>query len=148
MRLHNLLVFDDIISGTSSTWYSRSDLQRAVGNAEAWAVQACVTNVSGFLPALTVLSEHSCDSLHWAATSATEINGVLIAEGGSYAGTSGWLLIPATFVRFKITLGGLSPECRLELTVTGRGHGQSATSGAIGAATPALAPAPPYLAPR
>jgi hypothetical protein len=72
---------------------------------------------------------------------------VLIAEGGSYAGTSGWLLIPATFVRFKITLGGSSPECRLELTVTGRGHGQSATRHAMGAA-PALAPAPPYLAPR
>lgn len=151
MRILNLLVFDEIISGTTSTWYSREDLNRILGMAEAFAVQAYVTNVSGTFPALTVASQHSSDGQNWAATNATEINAILFVEGGTYAGTSGAFLVPGAHLRFKITLGGTAPHCRLKLYFTGRGHGADASAGAgaplTAARTPPTGATPPGKGP-
>lgn len=122
MRTATYLVFDNVISGTVTTWYSAAEFNRLVGRADFFAVQTYVTNVSGTSPTLTVTSDMSADSQNWVATGVTEIsaqaiNSVPSASGSNNGQTSSYL---AANVRFKITLGGTTPACRLKLYVTTR----------------------------
>src|SRR5690242_14120879 len=113
MRIASILVFDNIISGTTTTWYSGTQFQRTVGMASWCALQTYATGVGGTTPTLSVASETSTDSVTWIATGNTEINGQLISTAPSAAGQ----LLPGygnnylglgAFVRFKIWLGAAS----------------------------------------
>lgn len=122
MRLTNIDIFDEVLTGSGTTWYTPTRLNDTLGAADAFAVQATTTLVSGTLPTLTVQAQHSSDDQNWLATPSAEIS-TGIAEGGSYVGaqtvSSVGLLAN---VRFAITLGGTSPQCRLKLSFTGRVH--------------------------
>ena len=54
-------VFDEIITGTTSTWYTSSQFYEAVGASDTWSIHACASFVSGTNPTLTVYAEHSSD---------------------------------------------------------------------------------------
>lgn len=122
MRAYNHLVFDDIISGTATTWYSAADRAYELGQADFIAVAAVVSGVSGTTPTLTVQAEHCCDGRSWVATPFAEI-GVGIANEGVYVGWRDETFGFMSYLRFKITLGGTTPACRLKLFVTGRTAG-------------------------
>lgn len=122
MRILNALVFDDFISGTTATWLSRSDFNAAIGQADAFAVQAITADVQGVSPTIKVASEHSTDAQNWVSTGMTEIawsisnDQSLLGWNFFFTGTSGL----AANIRFRISLGGTNPKCRLRLHVTGR----------------------------
>lgn len=124
MRQINLEIFDEIVTGTGTTWYTSSDHHAALGGADGLIVQACTSLISGSSPTLTVAAEHSADGRAFVALEATpQINGSAVTEGGVYVGRT---LFPASgqtalaFVRLAVTLGGTTPQCRLKLAVTGR----------------------------
>lgn len=124
MRVFNIQVFDTVITGTSTTWYSRSEFDGHLAQADGLVIHACVSNVGGTTPTLTIVSEHSPDSENWIATGASEINNVAIANNASFsAGNFGFTSANlGAYVRYRITLGGTNPQCRLKLFVTGRDH--------------------------
>ena len=124
MRWYNQQIFDDIITGTGTSWYSPADFNDLLGTADAFAVAAAVSAVSGTSPTLTVQAEHSCDGQNWNATASAEISTAIANDllywGYRYEETT----ILMSLVRFKITLGGTTPQCRLKLFATGRGGGR------------------------
>jgi hypothetical protein len=121
MRLANLLVFDDVIRGTGVTWYTASKFDELLGRGDGHAIQAVTTDVSGSARTLTVVSQHSTDGQHWAATGSSEIVAASFDEGTSLVGSDGFFPAHARKVRFAISLGGVGPWCRLKLWVTTRG---------------------------
>jgi hypothetical protein len=126
MRVYNLQVFDDTISGTSTTWYSNGDFNRSLGAADELALAAHVASVSGTSPTLTVQVEHCADGVSWRSTPSAEISAGALTNDVVLVGmrTTATVLLP--FVRMKITLGGTTPACRLKLYVTGRARGKAA----------------------
>ena len=54
MHLFTLEVFDDVISGTGTDWYSTALHNNILGTADVFAIQAVTTGVSGTSPTLTV----------------------------------------------------------------------------------------------
>jgi hypothetical protein len=122
MRSYNLLVFDDLISGTVTTWYTGDEFVDRLGSTDSFAVGAVVTNLGGLPLTLTVQGEHSCDEQGWMATPLAEVPGVSVpTSGGLYWGSWGaFSLMVLAKLRFRITLGGTNPSCRLKLFVTGR----------------------------
>ena len=123
MRILNLKVFDDLISGTTANWLSSSEFDSAIGKADGFAMQTVTTGVAGIQPTLTILTEHSCDGENWVWSENDDlINRTPITEDSSYLNFSNVCAIPAlgAFVRFRVALGGTSPACRLKLYVTGR----------------------------
>lgn len=132
MLLDHALVFDDIISGTTSTWYSPSEMNARLGAADAFAVHACTTFVSGTGPTLTVQAEHSSDGESWIATPAPPEISTAIANDSSYWGSRDpYNMNMMGLLRFKITLGGTNPQCRLKLYATGRIYGAAAARPSI-----------------
>ncbi len=120
MRDLNILAFDDIVAGTSTTWYTPSPLNEALGTADVIVLHAVPTMVSGTSPTLTCTVEHSADGRSWnAMESAPAINAAALVTGTSLLGT-GTTNSPLQRVRVKITLGGTSPQCRLKLYATTR----------------------------
>jgi hypothetical protein len=116
-------VFDETITGTGSTWYSSTQHHALFGAADAFVVIAHATDVSGSSPALNVYFEESCDNQHWHSEASALIEGSLPTAG--FIQSAPWPLNPSAlavlpFGRFRITLAGTSPRCRLKLTVTGR----------------------------
>lgn len=129
MLLVHVQAFDDIISGTSAAWYTPSSLSDQLGAADGFAIQACTTFVSGTGPTLTVQSEHSSDNRVWLPVSGFDIKDVTIANDGAYwSERNPFFSIRLGLVRFKITLGGAAPKCRLKLYFTGRVFGAPAVS--------------------
>lgn len=120
MRIVNIEIFDEIISGTGTTWYSPAELNHKLGAADVFAVQATTTMVLGGFPTVTVQGQHSADDQNWIATPSPEINWFM-SEGSTIIGgqTASSVLLLAN-LRFAISLGGTSPQCRLKLWFTGR----------------------------
>jgi len=152
MRILNTQIFDDVITSTGVTWYSPADMNDSLGAADGFAIQACTTLVGGTLPTLTVQAEHSGDGENWIATPSAEISGVLIANSSTFVGWREMFnsnLVPLANLRFRITLGGTAPQCRLRLYFTGRvwngrrpqapqGSRQSKTQSTSAASQPSL----------
>lgn len=137
-------VFDNVVSGAGTSWYSPAQLNERLGGAEKFAVHASVTGLTGTSPTLTVQLEHSGDDQFWIALGAAQISGVAISNDTSYQGTQD--ITPVlNFVRVRIALGGTSPQCRLKVYVTGHDYGHRST-GNVGmpgaAAGRALGPVP------
>lgn len=127
MRLFNKKVFDDVISGTTTDWFSRAEFNAVISQADSFAVQAVTTGVGGIFPGLTVTSEHSSDGINWIATGNSELGYFIAAtpsNWGQYFPLGNGFTNPplAAFVRLRIHLNGLdqSTQCRLKLYVTGR----------------------------
>ena len=129
MHLYTLEVFDDVISGTSGTWYSAAHQNGVLGTADVFAIQAVATGVSGTGPLLTVRLQASADNEYWTNAGGTaEINAQSIAVNDTVlVGTNPG--VTQANVRLQITLGGTSPQCRLRLYVTGRAYGGSSATG-------------------
>ncbi len=120
MRLVSMQIFDDTISTTSATFTTPKELYTVLGAADNFGLQAVVTGVSSPSPTLTVQAEHSADGQNWLAVAAAEISTTL-AENTAYFGwRDGLLPLLLSHLRFKITLTGTSPECRLKLFFCGR----------------------------
>lgn len=120
-------VFDNVVSGAGTNWYSPAQLNEKLGEAEVFTVHASVTGLTGTSPTLTLQLEHSGDNQLWVALgSPAQINGVSITNDTSYSGALG--LTPVlNFVRLRISLGGTNPQCRLKVYVTGHDYGHRST---------------------
>jgi hypothetical protein len=117
MRIYGEQVFDDIISGTTSAWYTSARFDDLLGTADMLAVMAISTAVAGTSPQLALSLEHSADGRHWNEL-ATGVYS--LTNDGTYFGQQ--LFWPAMLarVRFRVSLTGTNPSCRLRLLVTGR----------------------------
>lgn len=125
MRVISTEIFDDLIIG-AGPWFSGAQFNTALGAADIVVIQACTRAVSGTSPTLTVQAQHSADNQFWINTQALpEINGLSIANETTLvaqvaAGATSLMLLAN--LRFQITLGGTSPQCRLKLYATGRSY--------------------------
>lgn len=124
MRIATYQVFDQTISGSIITWYSGSEFNALLGQADFAAIQAFPTNVPNTTTQLTVTFQTSADSQNWVSMSSQSINGTLVnnvslsgyAQGGENLGGD----VFGAHVRLAISLGGVNPSCRLKLYYTGR----------------------------
>lgn len=124
MKLFNQTVFDENIASTATTWYTSAEHNDRLGLPDVLMIQAVATNVTGTTPTLTLQVEHCADGQNWInlkPTGGPEIAAAAInTTPVNYAYVSSVTTIPLSFVRFRISLGGTSPQCRLKVLVTGR----------------------------
>lgn len=122
MRAATYQVFDQIISGTATTWYSGSDFDRLIGQSDILAYEVYPTNVPNTTSTLTITQQYSWDSQNWVSMPAAigDIAGGPLTNNVALAGMNNGFFIIAPFVRFAIQLGGPSPSCRLKVYVTSR----------------------------
>lgn len=111
----NRQVFDEIITGTATTWYTSAADNALVASIDSYTIFAVATNVSGTSPSVNVYVDQSCDNQTWILGGTPALSGGL-TEGLVLQGAGA--LTP--FLRLRVTLGGTAPQCRLRLTVTGR----------------------------
>lgn len=119
MLYFSTLVFDEIIVGTGTTWYTSAEFNAQLGSADMLALCAWVSYVSGNVPTLTCQAEHSPDGEHWAPEAATPAINAGIA-GPDQVITASPHHQHLALVRYAVTLNGMSPKCRLKLYVSGR----------------------------
>lgn len=130
MRTFVVTAFDELIAGTSGTWYTPATFNESFGAADGLVLHAVTTSVAGTLPTLTCQVEHSGDARTWvSANPIAEIPQQAIVEGGSLSGVAN-ILSPVLlkFVRVRVSLGGTAPGCRLKVHITGRTSGTSRTA--------------------
>jgi hypothetical protein len=121
VREFTVEAFDEIISGTTSAWYTPAQFNDQLGSVDGLTLHAVTTDVTGSFPTLTCGVETSANGMDWIAYGSTPaINGVSIASGDVKEGVHGFMSFFLRFVRVKITLQGSSPKCRLRLHITGR----------------------------
>jgi hypothetical protein len=108
------LVFDDIITGSTSTWYTPASFNDALGSVEFLALHAVTTYVSSS-PNLSCLFEHSGNGRDWLGT-AHGIDGEPISNGASLVArfTTADL---QSLGRIKVVLS--AGQCRLKLYAAG-----------------------------
>lgn len=121
MRKFNILAFDDFISGSGTTVYTRSELNEKLAEVDKLALFPVTDQVSAN-GTLTVRIEHSGDGLNWTDKNTTaEIDAVAIDTGltnkayGSDSGTTPSL----GFVRLALTIT-TTTSAHVKLWVTGR----------------------------
>jgi hypothetical protein len=127
MRVTSLEIFDEIITGTGNTWYTPDHLSEVLGNSDVYAIQACVSQVSGSSQQLTIANQTSGDGTNWYSWG-TDISslGTLVNEGTYWGHRDGIASFLLALVRFQIIFGsGTNPSCRLKLYFTGRTYGGS-----------------------
>jgi hypothetical protein len=119
MRKFNVQVFDEIITGTGTSWYTSTEFNEPLGSADLLTLQAITTLVAGTSPTLTIAAEHSADGANFVEYPSAVFGPTAIASEGTYDSLFGYgePLLPR--VRFKLTLGGTTPACRVRLWVTG-----------------------------
>lgn len=128
MRVAALEVFDDIINGTGTYWYTPAHLNEQLGT-DVFAIQAVASQISSAAPGLWVELQTSANGVDWYTYGGPLISATL-ANDGSYWGSGGGLFIPIlTMVRFRISLGGTNPSCRLKLYFTGRAYTAAGRAG-------------------
>lgn len=117
MLRFNEEVFDEFITGTAATWYTAATDNGLAGSVDNYSLFALTTNVSGTTPTITIYADQSGDNQTWDLGAIAKISG---AMSSGLLLQSGRVSPVSPFVRFRITLGGTDPECRLQLTITGR----------------------------
>ena len=127
MRDFTANVFDEYISGTTTTWYTSSGYNDLLGSADWLTVQAVPGQVAGGTPTLTLAYEHSCNGLDWLPvglapfSTMPEISSAALINDVPVFGNRTVFAPPLlSFVRFRISLGGSATACRLKVWVTGR----------------------------
>lgn len=119
------LVFDNIVSGTTTTWYTPARFDDPLGLGDELSVHAITTGVGGTGPTLTCQVETSANGKDWYSPHGLtpEINGLGIANDTVLEGSvSIFDIVLQKFVRVRIVLGGNGPVCRLKLYATGRSY--------------------------
>jgi hypothetical protein len=111
-------VFDELIAGTSSIWYTSDELNETLGAPDWFVLFASARDVSGSSPVLKVFVQKSGDNRHWYHDALVPIINGSLSEGTVRTGQASGPSQP--FRRLRITLEGGSPKCRLKLHVTGR----------------------------
>jgi hypothetical protein len=119
MRTVTALVFDDVIVGTGTTWYTSDEFNDLLTRGDCFAAQLCTTKVSGSSPTITVVGEHSEDSEHWLAIGAGLTSAITEGEP-LIMGADGFFPVLLSRLRIRISLGGTNPRCHLKLYVTMR----------------------------
>lgn len=133
MRSFHLLVFDDVVAGTTAT-YTPPELDALLGSVDSLSFCVSASQVAGTSPTLTVQVEQGPDRIRWEDRNATaEVNGVSLsasadnvesANDGNPAGAT-----RLGYARLRIQLGGTSPEAQIKVWVTGRGEQVQAPPG-------------------
>ena len=116
----NMDVFDEVITGTATTWYTSAALNGVLGDVDIAQFFALATSVRGS-PSLSVYVDSSGDNQNWHLS--TFANGDLFISPltenvmGQFFGTH-----VLSFLRLRIVLTGTTPgcSCRLKISVTGR----------------------------
>jgi hypothetical protein len=125
MRRANEKIFDEVISGTTATWYTPDRFNELLGQADGYAIQAVTTDISGS-GNLKVGPEFSSDGQDWIVVGTAgpwDIDDA-IGEGASLVGTEAFGTINAARLRFAIRFSGAgSPKARVRLYVTTRTSG-------------------------
>lgn len=137
MRSVSLQIFDDVINGTTTSWYSGAQLNPILGAIDTYALQVCTTFVGTPAPTLTVTSQHSADNQNW-FNLGDDIAGTVIANDQSYWKWRDGVITTTGIManlRFRITLSGTSgARARVRLYFTGRvrsGSAQPANGSAL-----------------
>ena|ERR1043165_6164981 len=117
MLLFNVDVFQEMIVGTTGTWYSYAQFNDILGQAERLAVLAHTTNVGGTTPKLNIFADDSLDGKNWVLGTSSLYTATLTNGLVQFAQKVGGI---GTFGRLRIQLTGTTPQCRLKLTATGR----------------------------
>jgi hypothetical protein len=116
MLLFNQTVFDEIITGTVTTWYTPAVYNDLLGSADDLSVIATPTNVVS-TPSLDIWAEMSGDGQHWLGGSV--VTGA-IASGVPLQASLTPFLVGHGYVRFRMTLSGAATgQCLLRLGVAG-----------------------------
>lgn len=120
MRIDTYQVFDQIISGTGTTWFSGSEFHRSLGQGDVLVLQAYPTNVPNTTSKLSVAWDYSADSQNWISFTAPDLTNATMANNVPMVASNNGFFLPGAFVRVNISLTGVSPSCRLKVNVTTR----------------------------
>lgn len=125
MDVFNLKIYDDYVSGTQAV-YTPTMLSETLGSADRIACAVYTRSGSGTSPTITVQVEQSFDGSRWQNQSATpELNNSPVGVGiDTYrfivSDPTGAGVPGLQFIRLRITLGGTSPACILQMWAVGR----------------------------
>jgi hypothetical protein len=118
----NADVFDEVITGTVTTWYTSAALNQTLGDADFTTFFVLATSVKGS-PSLSIFVDHSADNRTWIqATNNLLISPLTDNVMGQLSGPGSILGSGLSFLRLRILLSGTTPGCgcRLKISVTGR----------------------------
>ena len=117
MQEFSIEVFDEIITGTGTSWYTSTEFDSLLGSPEALVLLVTTTFVAGTSPTLALTTQHSADGLVF--SDRTAFASVSISNDLTFARHDADLALG--LARLKINLGGTNPRCRVNVFVTGRG---------------------------
>lgn len=135
MREFTVQVFDETITGTSTTWYTSATFNDLLGSADELIVHAVADGVSGTVPTLTVGVDHSCNGIDWinVGWTASTLTGQTLANDTTYYGFFPTFFPPLlTYARLRVFLGGTTPSCRLKVFACGRASAVAVPSSTVG----------------
>lgn len=124
MQTFHILVFDDVIEGTTAV-YTDPRFNADLASADKLVIMGVVSqvSVSGGTPTFTAQIEHSADNRNFVNKSGTaEINGVTLSTTAltNVSGNDPGTVPLGAHVRLRLVLGGTTPKARVRLWVTGR----------------------------
>jgi hypothetical protein len=110
------LVFDEIIAGTATTWFTSAGFNDLLGSADRVSLHLITTDVSGTSPTLECSLQESGNAMDWVDLSPS-LQGSIVTDGSKIlrAGSAE----SSAFGRIKVFLGGTSPRCRLKVYAVG-----------------------------
>ena len=118
MLIFNADVFNEVITGTSTTWFSYPSFNGTIGTADTAQVYAYSTNVTGTGTQLNLWVDGSNDGHLWFGI-ANLLSGTNLQNG--LVQQAVLAQVNPAFMRLRFTLIGLATgQCQLKLSVTGR----------------------------
>jgi hypothetical protein len=114
------LVFDDVVQGTS-TIYTDPTWNEPMGVADVVSIGYIASQVSGTSVTLTIAVETSPDNVNWFTPGGTPpVDAVSIPANTKTAAGAGYFNNGSRYTRLAITLGGTTPNARLQVWWNGR----------------------------
>ncbi len=133
-------IFDNVISGTTTTWYSPAMFNEPLGAADFLALHATWNGVQGTSPGIAIQVQHSGDNLFWLPIGSPQIQVSIFNDGVGAGSVSSTVLL--NFVRIAVTLSGTNPQCRLKVYATGKDYGHRTGPGSLASAPILTRPRP------
>lgn len=126
MRVANLQLFDEIISGTATTsvYYTPTNTYEPLGRGDVMCFSAVVYNATGAGATLSVQVEHSADGQNWVNVNPSAEISQAVAGNQMFVAnphTANRLLLHFVRLRAQFT-AGTTPQCRLRLAATTRAY--------------------------
>jgi hypothetical protein len=120
-------VFSGVINDNVNFYYSDHEWNARLGTAEKFHVELKASNVTGTGPNITVSMESSADGVNWVARITNPASMPNLSPSGTLSSGSvimsydlGTSYVGGRFTRFKMQMGGTSPNAYIELWVSGR----------------------------